>query len=367
MKIDIDNWDRLIGSLYETIARPNDLISVISNANRMMGSDFCHFLGIDTRGAVLFNQVTEPGHESTATAYAQYYGGIDPRRAYLDKISPGKTFRCTSLCDTSFVNRNEFYQDFLMPRGLRYVLGSCLHRDAHQSVYIAFNHRLGREDFTDEEERHYDRLLKHLQRAIQGILANAPIADAIKAGEDYLYRYQHGILGLTSDEKVSFANKQAEESLLVLPSQFSNLHLVDGSALHRVFTAVRLTGKPESCTLKTVTGTLYITALPFRSETNADGQAELKVGSKTKVLVLCGGQQQPSHTVRQLMQWFGFTAAEARLARDLAAGGSVEDYAITYSVSTATVRTQLRAVLQKSRTARQQDLIRLLLTLPLSS
>lgn len=367
MRIDIDEWDQLIGSLYESILRPDDLRHVVTAANSLLESDLCHLFGVSQSGAETFRMISHDEYEPTVAAYAKHYGHIDPRRSHLDLAPPGGIYRCSEICDSSFVNRSEFYQDYYLPHGLRYVLGSCLFRDQHQSVYISFNHKFGREDFTDEEKKHFERFIGHVKRVIKSSLAASPISDALKAGEEYLHRYQHGILGLTSAGRVSFANKLAEDMLFALPNQFVNSHLVDGSQLHRVFQAVRLHGKPESCALEHTDGTVYITALPFRSEAYTGGQQDIHVGADTKVLVLCGGQQQRSHSARQLMQWFSFTAAEARLARDLASGGNVDDYAKTYSVSVATVRTQLRGVLQKSGTTRQQDLVRLLLTLPLSS
>lgn len=367
MRIDIDVWDDLVRSLYETIVRPTDLSRVVKEANALLQSDLCHVFGIDRSGHETFRMVTHEEYEPTVEAYSKYFGYIDPRRERLERAAPGGIYRCSEICDSSFVNRSEFYQDYYIPHGLRYVLGSCVVRDDKQSVYISFNHKYGREDFTDGEKQHFERFIRHFRQVIQSVINAAPISDAIKAGEEYLYRYQHGILGLTQDGSVSFANKQAEETLLTMQTQFAAARLVAGSQLENVFCAVRLSGKPESCAIRQASGTLYITALPFRSDANADDESDLKLGGGTRVLVMCGGQQQRSHTVRQLMQWFGFTAAEARLARDLAAGGSVEGFANTYSVSVATVRTQLRGVLSKSGTVRQQDLIRLLLTLPLSS
>lgn len=367
MNISIEDWDHVVGALYESIARPSDLPGVMKRANALLDSDFCHLLGIGGAGKLVFSHLTASGHESTSEAYARHYAHIDPRRAFMETISPGENYRCSSVFDSAFVDRSEFYQDFLIPNGLRYVLGSCLHRDHHQSVYIAFNHGAGRDDFTDIEAAYFARLLDHIQRTVRGILTNGSFADAIKGGEDRLYEYRHGILGLTVDGKVSFANEEAENTLLTMPTQFVNGRLVDGAALRHVFDNVRHHGKPESCAIEHPTGTLYVTGVPFRGEASADGELDLRIGARTRVLILCGGRQQRSHTVRQLMQWFGFTAAEARLARELAGGGTIEHFARTYSVSVATVRTQLRAVLTKSGTSRQQDLIRLLLTLPLSS
>ena len=69
-------------------------------------------------------------------------------------------------------------------------------------------------------------------------------------------------------------------------------------------------------------------------------------------------------TARQLMDLFGLTAAEARLARGLCQGDSLEEYTQDQGVCLTTVKTQLRAVLAKTGTERQGGLIRLIAAIP---
>jgi DNA-binding CsgD family transcriptional regulator len=69
-------------------------------------------------------------------------------------------------------------------------------------------------------------------------------------------------------------------------------------------------------------------------------------------------------TALQLMQMFGLTQAEARLAHALVQGSTVDEYAEAQGLAMPTVRSQVRAVLDKTRTARQQDLVRLLSAIP---
>jgi len=63
----------------------------------------------------------------------------------------------------------------------------------------------------------------------------------------------------------------------------------------------------------------------------------------------------------RLRQLYELTAAEARVAAQIALGRTVEDIAGAYGVKAVTLRTQLRAVFQKTGTRRQPDLVRLAL------
>lgn len=69
-------------------------------------------------------------------------------------------------------------------------------------------------------------------------------------------------------------------------------------------------------------------------------------------------------TARQLMDLFGLSAAEARLARALCHGDSLEDYAADHGLKLPTVKTQLRSIFSKTGTERQASLIRLISGVP---
>lgn len=69
-------------------------------------------------------------------------------------------------------------------------------------------------------------------------------------------------------------------------------------------------------------------------------------------------------TVRQLMDLFGLSAAEGRLARALCHGESLEKYASDQGLKLPTVKTQLRSVFAKTGTDRQAALVRLLSGIP---
>lgn len=69
-------------------------------------------------------------------------------------------------------------------------------------------------------------------------------------------------------------------------------------------------------------------------------------------------------SARQLIALFGLSPAEARLARALCHGETLEEYAEAQSVKLPTVKTQLRAVFAKTLTDRQVALVSLISSIP---
>lgn len=69
-------------------------------------------------------------------------------------------------------------------------------------------------------------------------------------------------------------------------------------------------------------------------------------------------------SARQLISLFGLTPAEARLARALCHGETLEEYAKAQNVKLPTVKTQLRAVFAKTQTDRQVTLVNFIAGIP---
>lgn len=69
-------------------------------------------------------------------------------------------------------------------------------------------------------------------------------------------------------------------------------------------------------------------------------------------------------SVRQLISMFSLSAAEARLARALCHGETLEQYAEAQGVKVSTLKTQLRAVFNKTQTDRQVTLVNLIMGIP---
>ncbi len=85
--------------------------------------------------------------------------------------------------------------------------------------------------------------------------------------------------------------------------------------------------------------------------------------SSAAVLILTPVAMPGAAPVELVRSLFDFTPAEARVARQLAGGRTVDDIARDGGVSTNTVRAQVRGVLEKTGCGRQADVVALLTTI----
>lgn len=365
----------LISALYDAVLEPALLPRAMSAIGRWMDSDALHLIGWDTARFVPRIAVVDEGAmDHVDPAYVSHYSQIDPRRARMAEVPTGQVATCAQYFDDGFVRRNAFFQEFLLPRGRRHTLGAHLHRDTHLDFYVTFYHSVGRDTFSADQIDKARWMVPHLQRAVRLLHRQARLGSAAEQGMQALDRLDHGVVVLDPRGDVLLLNRRADALLreghwlrtsgggrCLRPAVGSPGLLVD------MVNRVAITGVPECRVLRrpSDSDTAHWCSLSLsRLPAGTDLSWHRREGRAALLLLIDVPQRQRRPAAPQLMQMFGFTQAEARLAQALVQGQSADAYAQCARVSMPTVRTQIRALLDKTGTARQQDMIRLLATLP---
>lgn len=162
-----------------------------------------------------------------------------------------------------------------------------------------------------------------------------------------------GVIGVGYDGNLDYMNSLAERilgfpTLGVAGEAFAHFH----NGNHVLANAVR-TAMSSGANISVALGSgCFATVVPLRGPGPG--------ASAQGCVVLVSAVDRRVASVSQLTQLFGMTVSEARLARGLAQGKTVESYASDNGLSLATVRTHLRSVLAKTGVKRQIDLIRIL-------
>jgi DNA-binding CsgD family transcriptional regulator len=358
-----DIWDGIVGELYDAVLQKeaSALDAAIRRFEHIIDSDGCHLFGMTQRGQEVFTLCTYPDGVSTETApYYQHYINLDPRLA-LTKERVGKAERSSDHFRPDFVKRNEFFQDYLIPLGRQHMVGGMLLKTETFNSTVAFNRFQGRPDFSDDELSIVRRYFPHLMRAV-GMSMNETVSTLLHGSlADVLQQQTAGVIGFNHQNRVLFINAAAQQLLVPLADLgLQGTTFRDGSAIALACKQAHRSRQPQALRHRAAEGELIITAWAAPKRRSRVWLPSVSAASDhslhTCILVQW---MRPGHrlTPGLLMQLYGFTATEARLAKELVQGTSVEAYAQTYHVSVATVRTQLRQVLAKSGHSRQQELI----------
>lgn len=355
--------DHLIGDLYEAALRQDGFLAVFQTVAESLGASVFHMFSWDAiRNAPHLSVHTADSHlDWVVGLYDQYYGALDPRRAFVEKGNVGNFLFCQDFLSESDVARSEFYQDFHIPTGFRYLAGARLARPGSDDILLGLIRGSDRAPFSMEERVAISGMAGHLQRSINLWQDARALHRDAALGSELMAQLGLAVLALDRDRKLVFANREADTMLRattclkLLHGQLAASIAAENAGLQAAIARVSASRQGESLALRATSGAqpeifLNISRLPGRDTHAAFGHAEILVTARRR-------GKTPLVTARQLQQSFKLSAAEAAVAEALISGRTPDEYAAGAGVSIATVRTQLRAIFEKTNTRSQTEAV----------
>lgn len=296
--------------------------------------------------------------------YNAYYGLIDPRRVASDDMAVGEVLPCSRRFDSRFVAKSEFYQDFLLPSGLRYMLGVTLHRGPTADFKLGMLRALGRADYSDNDLALAQRIAAHLNRALTLMLGMRSLEEIVQGQERALGALDAALALLDEHGRLLHLSAGGDALLRRHGVRLSATSPVVRGASRADFESawkrVCETGQPACVRLRerAAAGGIPATLMPVNE---AAGDARWPLA---RFVLLLTEPLARGASATALQHAFELTAAEAALAHDLTCGLSLAESAARRGVRLSTARTQLLALFAKTDTHKQAQLVRLLSRVP---
>lgn len=279
-------------------------------------------------------------------------------------VDLGKAFPGIAL------ERNPWFEEWIDPYGIAPAWPLC-HAVSVDHTIACWILVQPPPDFDGERLRAIDdRLVPHLARAFSIHRQISASNEKQRAFEEVLDRLPTGVILIDADKRVIHTNVSAQRMIA----------LNDGIAMRGSF----IRGRPESDAAIQAALHAAIEAasrgdfehmarvsVPARSGRRPflfavtpllRGVAGSRVHNAVIVVFLTSTDAISTASVQALEAVFGLTAAEAAIVRGLVQGHSLEEIAEERGVMLETTRSQLKRVFAKTRTSRQTELIRLVLT-----
>ena len=310
----------------------------------------------------------ESGHlgPDTDEVYRTRYAAADPQLALLGEAEPGRWILLTRRPDAA-VLRSAFYQEFLRPRGIRHVIGALLAETDELRAYVCLHRGQGQTEFCPSAVETLAGLGPHLQRAAEIFCRVTAMRLEHTAGRAILDSASLGITLVDESSRLLYANPAA----LSLLAEADGLQLRQGrleasrnferSRLGKLVGQAVATSARDAMLIGRTSGSpLGVYVLPA-------GEAQIPHGlaPQSTVLVLLSDLMRPtSWSAPRLRSLFGLTEAEAVVAQEIMNGTRVERIAAARGTSVATVRTQVRSLLDKTGANGLGELVRILNGLP---
>jgi DNA-binding CsgD family transcriptional regulator len=373
MDLDETAYDRLVFAIYDLAASPGEWPTVL---RLLAGALNCHYAAAiatspDRSAPCSLGSVgiTTDDHRDFLRVWHKHnvFGSRRPNR------DAGTVVLGHSIVPRTELVRSAMYRRYLAPRALQEIIRLDILCEAELSQSISLARPWSSGSFTTDELRFARSLMPHLQRAASVQVRLGAASTAVQVTLDTLETVQAQILLLDRRGRVVHASTQAEHLLREadgLSADTGGLRAATAGLSARLAALIaraagtgnklgasgalclrRPSGKPD----------LTVVAVPLR-------RAQCHGGQQPAVMLQITDPLQEATPDRALLvEAFGLTQAEAALAVDLLSGRSVGEVATCSGRSVATVRTHLASILAKTETARQSDLVRLLMRLPLTA
>jgi DNA-binding CsgD family transcriptional regulator/PAS domain-containing protein len=266
---------------------------------------------------------------------------------------------------TGSLYRSAYYHEWMRPQEFKFTLGNTLYADDDVVANITLLRPADMGEFGDAEVRDFERLSRHLTRALQMSvrLERAPGCAASTAAFD---AFPQPIALVDARRRLLYANP-AMQGLL---SRRAGLTLHEGrldaphpEASQRL--AAHVAGTLDAMELRPAIpfvlpvfqrGPLDMQAIPVR------GAIARAVSPAPTVLLLVTGEARPGAAPPPSpAQRYGYTRTEARLASLLAEGHGLRQAADRLGVTYGTARVYLKTVFEKTDVHTQSQLVARLL------
>ncbi|CAN5439494.1 hypothetical protein BH11PSE4_BH11PSE4_36900 [soil metagenome] len=289
----------------------------------------------------------------------------NPWSQYMEVQPVGRLGLSDEAMSLPQLQKTEFYDDVLRPQGVAHsgMIALAARDDFRAAFNICRSHQQG--PLNDDEQRLLRWLSPHLCRSVTLGFRSTGYLALQRAAFDVLDRLADGVIVLDRKARMLFANTAArqmiEEGSLSLPQSAvprSPAHdqrlnaLIHGALLGTAGGAVRLPRAAEGRLMTVVVSAMRGRDVGRLSDAGVDDVAVM--------LFAIDHDSRRSIPLDRIMDAYGLTRAEARIAIVAASGSTVPEAARALGLSPNTIKTHLRRVFEKTATGGQAELAALM-------
>ena len=362
--------NRLVDAIYEATLIPENWSGLLERLADSLGGSSAWLSRMNVTngtGSGLLARLDPAWTES----YKDYFYQLNPFATVNEPDEYVRAWTTAVYVDEQRIDRNrlvqsEYFNDFMRPQGVDGVMIIRLALSDYTAVAVNINRSKEKGGFTKVEQLRAAAYQSHLIRAY-AITKRLAAAHASQAElSEAIHDLPHAIIILTAGGIVRRLNGAAESllrsrsELRVVSSRLTAADPIVAATLEAQIASAgsisRAVRRGHSMSVPGADGTnqLYLSVSPLRTDRSDVFAIE------PSVLVCVGDPEARSATSEaQLMQVFGLTRAEAKIAAAVQKGARPNEIAEAMRLSPNTIRVHLARIFEKTGVSRQVDLVRL--------
>lgn len=362
--MDVHSHDRLVHCLYEGVLAPAGWRTVLQELRGLTNSERTALQLLNCHSGRVTVDEAYLGNRGLADSYNGYSALADPCIPFIGKVAVGNWYFDMRELGQNVIRVHPFYQEFLIHQGLRSIMWTPLLNAGEAHAILSFGAGLRRTPFQPEDTRALSPLLPHLITAAKLRWRFQELSTLAVCGHQMLDRVSTPMLLIDEKARILFANAAGEKWLDTQNHPYSRQSTLKQATpwpqlsqlAHQICTAH--SGAPVGVVRIDADGErppIYLIGLPLSEEHPlAQGWSQ-----QAGMLIVHDPAQKSMPWPELLRQLFHLTPAECRLVEQLAVHHCIAKVSEALGITRETVRSQLKAVFQKTGAANQSALMQL--------
>lgn len=375
-----DDYDSLTASIYGAAAGSNHWRDACERiARRFRLSTFQISALRKSDGAIVMLQEGGTMLPSARVDYLSRFHPHNPRVGLMLDLKGREWLHVHDVLGEARIESDPYFRDFMTGHGARWMHATRVVEDSQHDTFLGVVRDANQRPLDAGEIGALEILRNHIRNALRFEREMGELLNRSADNRAMLSVLPYAVALIDAQGVVEFGNRAWRRIALgdlPIHSQGADLRFVDDAAqacfaqaLARLFPASDVAGgEPQSAFDRVVwrigehgaRDEHLVIALALRAERSG----KVFGASNKALLILHPLQSIPVLDAFLLGHAFDLTPAEAQVAVAMASGARPEEIARRRSVSSQTVRTQVRSLYAKLDVSREADLVRVLAALP---
>jgi hypothetical protein len=237
------SFNRLIDLIYKTLEDDNAWADFFAVACESIGAKYIHMFALDKQhGTISWSNGNDLPAEGELDLIHKYQF-IDPRAPFVFSLQPLEWFHDHKHFDENFMLENQFYQEFLIPWGLKYVSLCKVIDNQQANIVFAALSSPEQGPLQQDSVEFLTKLLPHISRVCRLSLQNFIYSTQALVGHTLINKLRQPVILASTAGEVIHTNDSAKKLLnltnlvslnngqLVLPTKYNQVFFDDCLAM----------------------------------------------------------------------------------------------------------------------------------------
>ncbi len=369
--------ESLLDTLYDAPCNPDAWPRFLDQLIEATGSRSARMLVMDRTAQTVKSSIKQNIDDADHQAYVSHFVNTCPWRPELKDKAPGQLYS-TYLdfsCPQEQFYQTEFYNDWASLQDIHHGVCGTVWQDDHQTVQLLIQRTRGQGHYQREETDRINELVMHVRRALR-LQTQVSALDHTRMALEQTLEIQaqpfalldrQGRIAHVSREATALLSELSQVSLANQQLSFLDPRLQSG-LMKLLKEVTRSASDPGfgsgGVILLPISAREGIRCLVSPLHGNPLAQQFTDNRQPLAIIYFQDPRAEVYIDLECLMQLYGLSEAESRVAAGISRGLGPQQVADTYQLSVHTVRTQLKSIFYKTRTTRQSELAKEILTSP---